>query len=219
MCTDHPPTVILLNSRAVSFWTLSASWKRKHDWQAGKLIHRENSTRKEGLIISMYKIKERVETDEKIVSLWNYHALQKHSVCMVVLMLHHHKTQYKPSKYIRVTASAWVYIYVWSDRKAALQCNNTNMQIMVLKYVSGQDEMWLAVVWNAWHCAPGWICLWRSAQWQMRKRGREVCSQGEDMRDSGGNRAEERKQQRRSREQVLLTWGGKGCRLGIPSSG
>lgn len=59
---------------------------------------------------------------------------------MVVLMLHHHKTQYKPSKYIRVTASTF-----GPTEKAALQCDNTYMQMMVLKYVSGRDEVWLAV--------------------------------------------------------------------------
>lgn len=40
-----------------------------------------------------------------------------------------------------------------------------------------------------------------------------VCRWGEDTRESEGEEME-----KESREQVLLTWGGKGCRVGMPSS-
>lgn len=144
-------------------------------------------------------------------------------VCEIIM--HYKKTQclygsFNASSSQNTVQTFKVYqsnsIYVWSDRKAALMCNNTYMQIMVLKYVSGQDEMWLAVseTHDIVHLDESFFEEVPSGKW-----GRKVCSQGEDMRESGGNRAEGRKQQRRSREQVLLTWGGKGCRLGIPSSG
>lgn len=95
----------------------SASRNRKHDRRAGEVIHREKITRRLWYTCSnltaqknLTWIKERIKIEEKIVSLWNYHALQKTQIiCMVVLMLHQQKKQYKPSEFIRKTESPQVY--------------------------------------------------------------------------------------------------------------
>lgn len=145
-------------------------------------------------------------------------------VCEIIM--HYKKTQclygsFNASSSQNTVQTFKVYqsnsVYVWSDRKSSTP---------VWQHIYADDGFEICIwtrwnvtgcVWNAWHCASGWIFLWRSAQWQ--NEGGRFAHRVKTWGESGGNRAEERKQQRRSREQVLLTWGGKGCRLGIPSSG
>lgn len=132
----HPP-ISSLSSQPFPVWAQYP--RKKEDWRSGDLFHRERTRKQWSIeaILWLHKyltwIKERIKTDENIVSIWNYHALQKHSsssICMVVLMLHQHKTQYKPSNYIRITASQ---VYKFDCQTSSTPVHNRNMQDNVLK--------------------------------------------------------------------------------------
>lgn len=105
---DHPATT-----------TPWAQWpgEKKHNWGAVELIHREKSHQKTMIhkFKQMHKHISRLSKRElKQMRGWsecvNVSCITKtQSICMVVLMRHQHKTQYKPSKFIIITASPCLY--------------------------------------------------------------------------------------------------------------
>lgn len=54
-----------------------------------------------------YGARERMNTGERTVC-EIIHALKKHSICMVALMLHRHESRYKTLEYMKITASSQV---------------------------------------------------------------------------------------------------------------
>lgn len=133
------------------------------------------------------------------------------SICMVVLMLHQHKTQYKPSKYSIITASPGVCTTTLIWQTSSTPINSRHMQDNGFEYVPGHDEMWLAVSKHTAMCILMTLSLTLKKNYPVANeevktfffKGKQK-GLGEDMMGSCGKWAEERKWQRRAGNRSYL---------------